>query len=570
MYSLLRQLYAVLQAHGLGKRLALGLVLAYVSVLPSALAQETGWTSDLLERTTLNGRDVRKLKGNVVLTQPDKVLTCDTAIEYLDTKDIVFISRVVLRQNSGETLTGDTLTYRKASRVATMRGRTVQLVNKQTTVTTTELDYSMESGRVTYDKGATIVDGKTTLVSKNGQYDRDKEIFYFTNDVVLKGENNTLTTDTLHYHAKDNLAYFFGPSKVVSKDGTILSTKGRYNTKTEVAKLEAQSLIETDDYIMTAKVLDYDKAQDMGYGVGNVYMYSKKDSSTITGQEGYYNGLKGISKVWGNPLMKSPADKGGTLVDTLYLRADTLIAIGSRKKPELKQRLLAYPHARFFKQNLQAIADSLVYEVSDSLLLMFKDPVVWSAKNQITADTIRALSRNQKLDKVYIRKDAFVVSIDTLGNYNQTKGKNMLAHFNKGKLSKIDVDGNGQSIYWVLDGDTAITGMNRIVCSDMIIRFGTEGKLSKITFINEPDGVFTPPHELKEPEKFLKGFIWRGTERPTLESLTGRKADSAQAQKKPIKAGTKKPTQKAKKRLPNAQKKVSRPAALVPKTSTKK
>lgn len=504
------------------------LLLAWMVCLllaPKVVAQETGWTSDVLERTTKEGRDVRKLKGNVILTQPDKVLTCDSAIEYLDNKDITFLGNVMLRQNSGEVLTGDTLNYYRASRIATMKGKVVRLVNQQTTVTTTELDYSMESGKVSYRKGATIVDGKTTLVSKWGDYDREKQVFYFTRDVVLTGEKSVLNTDTLHYYSKEKMAYFYGPTKVKSPDGTISSTKGRYNTVTELARLEARSFIDAEDYTMTADVLDYDKVNDQGYGIGNVVMFSKKDSSIITGQEGYYNGNKGVSKVWGKPLLKSPADKSPNGIDTLYLRADTLLAFGSKKLPNLKQRVVAYPKARVFKTNLQAIADSLIYDVADSLLWLFRDPVVWSAKNQITADTIKAVSKRQKLDKVFIRQTAFVISIDTLGNYNQTKGRNMLAHFNEGKLKRIDVDGNGQSIYWVLDGDTAVTGLNRIVCSDMVIRFDTAGKLAKITFIKEPDAVFIPPHELEAPDTKLKGFKWRADERPTLELLTGRKQE---------------------------------------------
>ncbi len=494
-----------------------------------ASAQETGWKSDVLERTNRNGVDIRILKGNVVLTQPDKVLYCDSAYEYLLSKDVVFMGNVRLVQNTGEVMTGDTLFYKKSTRIATMKGRQVLLESKNSRLTSTELDYNMETAMVNYRKGATIQDGKTTLISQQGDYDRAKGIFYFRKDVVVTGEKSSLVTDSLNYHQADKMAYFFGPSKVMSEDGTIISTKGRYNTETEIAFLEGRSFVDAKDYTMTADLLDFDKVKDKGVGKGNVIIFSKKDSTIISGDQGFYDGFKGISKVWDKPLLRSPVDEvmtpNGIRKDTLYLRGDTLVAFGSQKLPNLKQRVLAWPKAQVFKQNLQAIADSLVYEISDSLLWLYKDPVVWSGKNQITADTIKAVSRSQKLDKVYIRKDAFVISIDTLGNYNQTKGRNMLAHFRSGRINRIDVDGNGQSIYWVLDGDTVSSGMNRIVCSDMIIRLNEQGKLSKLTFIKEPDAVFTPPHELKEPEKKLKGFKWRNAERPTLLVMIGRERD---------------------------------------------
>lgn len=510
------------------KSLAIAWIFMLVAT-SSIFAQETNWRSDLMERKQVNGVDVRVHKGSVVLTQPDKTLYCDSAIEYLTTKDVVFIGNVRLEQNTGEILTGDSLTYKRTTRIATMTGRTVQLINKQSVLTTTELDYNMDDGFVRYRKGATIKDEKSTLVSQYGDYDRNKKVFYFTKDVVLTGDKSTLVTDTLHYYADQKMAYFYGPSTVTSPDGVIQSIKGRYNTETEKSFLEGRSFIDATDYTMTADILDYDKAGDRGVGHGKVIIFSKKDSAIITGEHGFYDGNKGVSKVWQGALMRSPAELIGPLgaerKDTIYLRADTLYAIGSQKRKDLKQRVFAWPKARVYKTNIQAIADSLVYEVSDSVLILYKDPVVWSAKNQITADTIKAYSRNQQLYRVYVRKDAFAVSIDTLGNFNQTKGRNMLAHFKKGKIDRIDVDGNGQSIYWVLDGDTAVSGMNKVICSDMIARFNAKGKLSKITFIKEPDAVFTPPQELKEPDTRLKGFKWRASERPTLLSMVGREKD---------------------------------------------
>ncbi len=42
-----------------------------------------------------------------------------------------------------------------------------------------------------------------------------------------------------------------------------------------------------------------------------------------------------------------------------------------------------------------------------------------------------------------------------------------------------------------------------------------EGKINNISFYVKPDASFTPPHELKEEATILKGFKWRGADRPT-------------------------------------------------------
>ena len=78
--------------------------------------------------------------------------------------------------------------------------------------------------------------------------------------------------------------------------------------------------------------------------------------------------------------------------------------------------------------------------------------------------------------------------------------------------------GNGESIYFALEGDTSLVGMNKVFCSDMTVRFVGK-KVKTITFLKKPDAIFIPPHEILEPEKRLKGFRWRKAEEPQLLSV---------------------------------------------------
>lgn len=477
-----------------------------------------------MEKTSRNGRDVRRLVGQVVFVQPDKSLTCDSAIEFLDTRDYLFLGRVKIVQSDGSIINGDTLFYYRNNRNAILRGN-VTLLSEGSTLYTSELTYDMQDGAATYTKGARIVDDKSVLISKEGRFERATNMMYFRKGVELVGENSKLVTDTLDYNTKTRLADFRGPSTLTSPDGVVKTTKGRYNTATEESILEGRSRVDQEDYILIADKIDFNKAKEIGYASGKVWMFSKKDSSIVTGERAIYSGPKGFAKVFDNPLLKSPVDGG----DTLYLKADTLLAIGPPNKQgtplkgfeHIKRRMMAWPKARVFKSNLQAIADSLEYGIEDSTVKFFKDPVLWNNKNQITGDTILVFMKNKALDKAIVRYNSFIVSIDTLGNYNQVKGRNVVAQFDSGGIRRIDVEGNGQSIYWVLDGDSVVNGMNKAVCSDMVIRFGADKKLSKISFIKDPDATLFPPDKVEEPEKKLKGFKWRLSERPTLLSMVG-------------------------------------------------
>ena len=125
--------------------------------------------------------------------------------------------------------------------------------------------------------------------------------------------------------------------------------------------------------------------------------------------------------------------------------------------------------------------------------------------------------------------NSFVASQDSLENFNQIKGRKMTAFFNGKHIDHVLVEGNGESIYYALqekeieeEGKTEkisiVSGMNKIICSNMKINF-KEGKVTNIRFYIMPDASFIPPHELKPEETVLKGFLWRGTERPTRDKV---------------------------------------------------
>jgi lipopolysaccharide export system protein LptA len=202
----------------------------------------------------------------------------------------------------------------------------------------------------------------------------------------------------------------------------------------------------------------------------------------------------------------------------MYLTADTLIAID--EQDNAKDKLLAFNNVRIFKNDLQGKCDSMVYNTGDSTIFLYVDPVLWSQGSQMRADSIDLKLVNKKIDKMNLVQNSFVISQDSIKNFNQIKGRNMTAYFTDSRIKRVDVKGNGESIYFMLDeGDSILLAMNKVICSNMIIRFADQNKLEKVSFINTPDGALIPPHEILEPEKRLKGFNWRIKEKPEKEEL---------------------------------------------------
>ncbi len=130
------------------------------------------------------------------------------------------------------------------------------------------------------------------------------------------------------------------------------------------------------------------------------------------------------------------------------MAADTLVSIDN--VDESKKRLLAYNKVKIFKPDLQGVADSVEYRMADSTIYFYQDPVLWSEGNQMTADSIRMLLKNNTIDRIFMNVNAFVISKDSLFNYNQIKGRKMTAEFKGKKLHRVVVEGNGESIYYAL------------------------------------------------------------------------------------------------------------------------
>ena len=109
-------------------------------------------------------------------------------------------------------------------------------------------------------------------------------------------------------------------------------------------------------------------------------------------------------------------------------------------------------------------------------------------------------------------KNAFIISQDSLGLFNQIKGKNMTGFFKDNALYKINVIGNGQAVYVIKDENDKLSGVNTVSCSQMKISV-KEKEIKRISFQKQPNATIFPLDELPSDWKRLKDFNERFVER---------------------------------------------------------
>ena len=504
--------------------------------------------ADALEGGTFNGQEIRKLLGNVAFKQGDTYMYCDSAYQYADKNAMEAFGNVRISQGDSVTATSNTAYYDGDARRAKLRGN-VTLQDPRMTLTTPNLDYDLDRKTAFYTEGGTIVDGTNNLTSRAGDYNTNTKMFNFRGNVVLTSPDYIITTENLLYHTVSKIAYFNGPTTVTGKDGKIYAEKGDYNTITKVSNFQRNAKIETEKYLLGGDNLFYNQNTKYGQADGNVSMTSKKDNVIITGQHAKYWQNTGRAEVTGSPVLQNIMED-----DTLYMAADILISEES-KDTAVASMIYAYHDVKIYKTDLQGKCDSLTYNQKDSVIYMFTRPILWSDQNQLTAKRMELKLKNKKLHTMQLFTDAFTVSEDTLKNYNQVKGRDMTAYFRDDKIRRVNVNGNGESIYYALEGDTAVTGMNRAICSDMIILFNDQ-KLQSISFLDKPVARFIPPHELNPDDTRIEGYQWLISEKPTREMVLGPRLPKkpVTVKKATTKKATAKPTRKQKRAARKAQK----------------
>lgn len=504
------------------------------------------------------GVKIRKLLGNVSFQQDDVFLYCDSAYQYLDRNQVEAFSNVRVVQSDTVTITGDKGFYDGNQRTARMLGNVV-MRDPRMTLTTPTLDYDMDRKTASYNETGHLTDPQNTLDSQQGFYDTNSKVFVFKKNVHLVTPDSELNNDTLRYNTVSKIAYFNGPTRIKGKQGNLYAEGGNYNTRTRVSDFKKNAKIDTPNYLLGGDRLVYDEVKLYGVANGHVSLTSKKDNLVLRGDAGkYWRGLGRTKLYGGRPVVRNI----GSQKDTLYMAADTLISVEARPGQTTTRTILyAFPKVQIFRGNLQGICDSLTYDRQDSIIYLNRDPVLWQAKNQLTADSIQIRSKGGKVDEMRLYANAFAADQDTLLNFNQTKGRNMMAYFRDNKLRRVDVLGNAESIFYALDGDTVTTGMNRVLSANMRLLF-LESKLNKISVLTNPEAKFIPPHELKPDDERLKGFAWRAKERPTRRQVLGKQFDDRPKKRVVTKKKTKpaaKPTSRAKPTPKKAPTKTTKP-----------
>ena len=469
------------------------------------------YKADELKFRRINKEPVRKLINNVVFIQGNTEIKCDSANFYNKKNVLEAYGNILITNSDSSTINAELLIYDGESKIAKLRNNVIYKKNEEQ-IRTNSLDYFIEEKKGIFSNNGELKDEENVLTSKNGIFYGDKDLSIFYVNVELLGDDYILKSDSMTYNSITKEAITYGYTEIISDDSLYIeSLGGSFIQGSNNSKLNS-SKIETNEYTLEAEFINFDETNSIYFAEKNVKLKIKKTDYFVIGDKGFYDRKSNLTKIYGNTLLKKNIEK-----DTFYLSSDTILALD--KKNEIN-KLFAYNNVKFYKNNFVGKTDSVVFFVSDSLLEMYNNPIIWNNNNQISSDTIKFKLIDEKVDEMNLIKNSFIISKDSLDNFNQIKGRNMKASFyDNDFLKSIEVFGNGETIYFgINEENSSIIGLNYIICSDLKLNFN-ENEIENIIFYRNPKAKMIPPHEITESDLYLKSFDWRMDEAPNIQDV---------------------------------------------------
>ena len=405
----------------------------------------------------------------------------------------------------------------------------IRLTDGKGTLTTNDLDYDVGIKMGTYHNGGKIVNRQTTITSRDGYYYGDTRDVYFYNKVAMTSPDTKIFTDTMLYNINTETTNFISPTTIFNGKRRIFTKEGFYDTKTKKAQFAKRSCIDDSTYTLCADDMAFEDSTGKAQFRGNA-VYRSKDS--LSGFDLIANDIKTNSKTKTLLATEKPILLLKQENDTTYIAADTLFSARFTQLQKVKNLPIlrdtskenysfkfdkdssndryfeAYSNVRVFNDSLQAVADSMFYSSTDSILRLFKNPVAWAHDNQLTGDTMYLFVKNKNPEKLVVFENAMAVSKVNGSFYNQLRGNNITGYFKDDHIDVLKTKGSpAQNVYYAQDEQKKLVGVNQSAADVINIEF-INNKPEKVVFINNLQGTMFPLNQVNHSDLQVKGFKW--------------------------------------------------------------
>lgn len=534
------------------------------------IQENTFLTSDKIDY--IIEQDLAQFRGSLVelFDKEGNVLRTN----YLDynTKDSIatFYAGGAMRNTDGNLIESRNGEYRAADKTFSFRNN-VQMFTDSVFIKSDKVDYNTVENKAYFGLGTTAWQQDNMLFANDGEFDRENNLFNFRRDSYILTKEQELWADTLSYHRNTGVANLYSNIQILDtvQSSYCFADEAVYNPEPMKITLSRRPSVAMygvengvrDTIFMAADTINYYSIRYCDIDSTEIARAAERkklsdiDPLAKIEQEGavrrrenenaanspFINGPvdKEKLKAQGGAGAGKPAPKGAIppsdpalqsvaasdslkaatavkdSLSSIGAVADSLEMAAAAVGPDTTSVAFidAWHNVKVFKNDIQALCDSMKYTGIDSIARLYVNPVIWNnVKHQFTADSIQIVLKDNVLNKANLISNAFIASQEDSVHFNQIKGAEMVAYFKDNDLYRYDALG-GASMIFYLEEDSLITMMNQKEGKIISARLKNR-EIQRIKYFENLSNNLLPTFGLPLDEQRLKGYNWRGEERP--------------------------------------------------------
>lgn len=521
----------------------------------------------------MNGGIANYYRNGKIINKKN-IITSQNGTYYADTKDVYF-KKDVKMDGPKDHIRADSLIYNMDDGNITFVSRTF-LWNQEVEIRTTEGRYNTNNGDAffsartnvkdssnrIYEANNMALEGKTGNAQLEGNaviIDSANGFNLIANQVFMNNQNNSFlaTQKPLLIVKEKKDSTYIAADTIFTGTGKMIDDQIVYPSDTATAlnkqqteligRLKADSVISHKRLPKLSEIQGVTDTSLLGNEVSDTlisYLRDKvsleKDSATARLLTGSLIRPPADTAVVGDTLpppdTTNLASKDTTEIKKTTARTDSLNALGAdslkagpaatdslsappvsdttEKAKDTTRYFIAYHNVRIYNDSLQSACDSLFISSRDSVFRLYRSPIVWNGRTQVTGDTMFLFTKNKEPERLYAFNHSFVINQTTEGFFNQIEGKTLNARFRDNQFDSIRIRGSqAETIYYIQEEDSSYYGIERGT-SDVIEMYFKDGALQKIPLINQVKGKIYPMWDMPEDQKRLKEFNWQDKRRP--------------------------------------------------------
>ena len=513
--------------------------------------------------------DLAKFRGGLVQLEDKDKNTLRTRYLDYNTKDSVaiFQNGASMRDKDGQIIESLYGSYDSKARLFVFNDR-VNMYMDTTFVKTSRLEYRSDLNTAYFGYGTDMWQDDNMLSANDGWYDRDKELFFFRRNVHLLTKDQETWSDTLYYHRALNDVELIGQVEVLDTTRNVFALAGMMEYTDSVSRVK---LTRTPAVIGISE--EEEKRDTVWFGADTIVFRgikrhkvdslwkvdadkrlkdlvgdpvteyrrkaaeeaakaaaeaAKDDPNAAAGRDrgpGGASGGKSGGKQNGAGAKDLSAtdeseDENVNNTPTVPDKPTTPPAPDTTAKapPQVDTSQISFIWAtsrvKLYRDDIQMSCDSLAYNDLDSLVRLYRDPLVFNEGNrQYAADSIYVVIKNKRAERARLMSDAFITTQEDTLCYDQIKSTEMMAYFDSTRtLQRFDALGGATALFFLTEND-ALATVNKVE-SKMLYALFDKGNLDKIYYFDNAKNDAYPIVQLPKDERYMKGFRWDPERKP--------------------------------------------------------